>query len=57
MKCKRTLKIKVEKAMLQIGGLALTNTSRKSFSKGDTTHWSYRFRTIAKKTEQTIPYY
>ena len=43
--------------MFQIGGLFRTTDLKRSFSKDDTTHWSYNLYTITVIINDTIPGY
>ena len=41
----------------EIGDLVRTADIRKTFSKGDTTNWSYKIYKITKITSDTVPSY
>ena len=41
----------------EIGNLVRTADLKKTFSKGDTTNWSYKFYKITQTIEDTIPSY
>ena len=50
-------KRKKMKRRFQVNGLVGTAVLRRSFSKGDTTNWSYKFYKITETVNDTIPSY
>ena len=50
-------KRKKVKPKFQVNDLVRTADSKKTFSKGDTTNWSYKLYKVTKATNDTIPGY